>query len=57
MKLEEAAKAMSDLHQMVVEVKTDYSKLSDEKNLNETVFKAKIKEKGSHIYSDLIVKF
>jgi hypothetical protein len=46
-KLEEAAQAMSELNQIVCEVKEEYSKLADEKKLNENVFEAKIKENGT----------
>jgi arsenate reductase-like glutaredoxin family protein len=45
-KLEEAGKAMSELNEIVNEVKDEYSKLADEKKLNENVFEAKIKENG-----------
>ena len=47
-KLEEAAIAMSELNQIVAEVKEEYSKLADEKKLNESILEAKIKEKGKN---------
>jgi hypothetical protein len=38
---------MSELNQIVCEVKEEYSKLADEKKLNESVFEAKIKHNGN----------
>ena len=39
---------MSELNQIVCEVKEEYSRLADEKKLNESVFEAKIKDNGKN---------
>lgn len=45
-RLEEAADAIKELNQMIVEAKEEYSKLADEKNFKESINEAKITEKG-----------
>lgn len=45
-RLEEAADAIKELNQMIVEAKEEYSKLADEKNFKESIYEAKITEKG-----------
>ncbi len=46
-KLDDAANAIMDLQKIVVDVKEEYTKLADEKKMNETAFEAKLKENSN----------
>ena len=43
-----AASAITDLKQMVISIKDEYSLLVDEKKSNELAFESKLKEKGEY---------
>ena len=48
LKLDDAATGINELQTIVFELKTEYSKLLDEKKMNDTAFEAKLKENSKY---------